>query len=389
LHDRPRSGSIAAFYATYFAVLGLVLPFLGPYLQENRLSAVAVGLITAAFSMARLLYTPFISMLVDRGHIFRGLLTIHLLLAVLAAAALATGLTPLMIAVAFLLIGLGYGTVLPVVEAAVLEQVSGSTYGRLRLFGSVGFIVTAVLAGQLLSHESLHLFPLLLAAILILLAVCCWPFERSAHPASTGADADRRIDWQVWALLVVLTLHQVAHGPYYAFFSIHLEESGYSHSSIAFMWSLGVIVETAAFAGGGLLQGRLGLRRMLRLALLLTPLRWLLLAAPLSLPLLVLVQSGHAVTFAMAHLAGVQLVQRLVRPGSRRLAQSLYSGLSFGLGMVVGTASAGLCYSRCGGSTSFALAGLLSVLVLLLWLPLHRHLGNATGTGTGMGTGSL
>jgi PPP family 3-phenylpropionic acid transporter len=355
-------------------VLGLVLPFLGPYLQENGLSAVAVGLITAAFSMARLLYTPFISMLVDRGRLFRGLLTAHLLLAVLAASVLVTGLSPLMIALAFLFIGLGYGTVLPVVEAAVLEHVTGSTYGRLRLFGSIGFIVTAVLAGKVLSEERLHAFPLLLAGVLILLTVSSWPFERAARPAGDGEDVDRRIGWEVWALLAVLTLHQVAHGPYYAFFSIHLEESSFSRTSIAFMWSLGVIAETVAFAGGGWLQGRLGLRRMLRLALLLSPLRWLLLAVPLSLPVLILVQTGHAVTFAMAHLAGVQLVQRLVRPGARRLAQSLYSGLSFGLGMVVGTATAGLCYSRCGGSTTFALAGLLSILVSLLWLPLHRHL---------------
>jgi PPP family 3-phenylpropionic acid transporter len=371
---RVRPLPIAAFYGVYFAVLGVVMPFLGPYLQERGISAVGIGLITAAFSLARLLYTPFISMLVDRGRFFRGILGIHVGLAMAAAFAISMAQGPILLGLCFLLIGLGYGTVLPLVEATVLEQIPGPTYGRLRLGGSIGFVIVAMLAGELLAEDGLGSFPVVLGVVLLLLLLACLPFEGVTRPASGDTASQQALGRPVLALLGVLTLHQVAHGPYYAFFSIRIAESGYSHGSVALMWSLGVIAETIAFAGGSWLQHRLGLRRLLHLALLLSPIRWLLLAAPLSLPVLVLSQAGHAVTFAMAHLAAVQLVQRAVPDGTRRLAQSLYSGLSFGFGIVAGSAAAGLCYSRCGGPATFALAGLLSFCVLLLWLPLKPHL---------------
>jgi PPP family 3-phenylpropionic acid transporter len=140
------------------------------------------------------------------------------------------------------------------------------------------------------------------------------------------------------------------------------------------LWSLGVVAELIAFLAGSVLERRFGLRRILALALLLSPVRWLLLALPPSMPLLVLAQAGHAVTFALVHLAGVQLVQGNVAEGARRNAQALYSGLSFGLGVVVGSALAGPVYARCGGAGSFLSAAALSVTLFFAWLPISGKL---------------
>jgi len=123
-----------------------------------------------------------------------------------------------------------------------------------------------------------------------------------------------------------------------------------------------------AFVCGAWLQSRFGLPRLLGLALCLTPLRWVLLALPPSLPVLVLAQAGHAITFAAAHLAGVQLVQEVVPAAARRNAQALYSGLTFGLGIVVGTAAAGPLYAAVGGGGSFLVAAGFSVLVAAAWV---------------------
>ena len=136
---------------------------------------------------------------------------------------------------------------------------------------------------------------------------------------------------------------------------------------MASLWSLAVLAEMVAFVAGGSLQRRFELGRILGLAMALTPLRWLLLALPPSLPTLVLAQIGHAVTFAMVHLAGVQLVQRMVPAGARRNAQALYSGLTFGLGIVLGTAVAGPLYAALGGSGSFLVAAGFSAVVAAAW----------------------
>ena len=85
------------------------------------------------------------------------------------------------------------------------------------------------------------------------------------------------------------------------------------------------------------------------------------------LMLLIVAQIGHAATFAVAHLAGVQLVQEMVPVGARRNAQALYSGLSFGLGIVLGTAAAGPLYARLSGSGSFLVAAGFSAIVAVTW----------------------
>jgi PPP family 3-phenylpropionic acid transporter len=95
---------------------------------------------------------------------------------------------------------------------------------------------------------------------------------------------------------------------------------------------------------------------------------------PLSGAILVTAQLGHAVTFALVHLAGVQLVQANVPEGVIRKAQALYSGLSFGLGVVVGAAAAGPLYGSLGGSTSFLVAAGFSAVLFLAWLPIAGRL---------------
>jgi PPP family 3-phenylpropionic acid transporter len=359
----------AVFYAGYFSVLGVVLPYLGPYLQHRGVTAVGIGLITAAFSLSKLAYTPVLGIAVDRGFWVRGMLTLHVGVSMVVAFIVGSlGDDPWSLGIAFFLVGLGYGTVLPLVEATILERLSQRTYGWLRVWGSIGFVVAASVAGPVMAADIVTRFPLVLTGALVVLVLACVPLERATRPAS--GSRRERLPAAVWGLLALLTLHQVAHGPYYAFFSIHLEENGYPSLAVGGMWSLGVAAELVAFVASALLHRLLGLRRLLGLSLLLSPGRWLLLALPLSTGTLIIAQLGHALTYALAHLAGIQLVQANVPVGATRYAQALYSGLGFGLGIVVGTACAGPLYQRIGGSGSFLVAAIFAAGLFVAWLPL-------------------
>ena len=354
-------------------MLGVVLPFLGPFLTERGLGAVAVGLVTAAFSLAKLGYAPFLGRWVDRGRWFPGMLSLHMAIAVAAAVVVVRAVDAWILGAAFLVMGLGYGTVLPLVEAAVLERPPARGYGVVRWWGSAGFIVCAALAASFLGGGRLDLFPLALLFSLVVLGLVALTLEgeaRPRHKAGPGA----RVTTEVWILLAILTLQQISHGPYYGFFSIHLSENGVATGLIAGLWSLAVLAELVVFVNGANLQRRFGLRGLLGTALGLTPVRWLLLALPPTLPVLVIAQLGHAVTFAVIHLAGVQLVQQLVPEGARRNAQALYSGLVFGLGIVIGTAAAGPLYSVAGGSGSFVVAAGFSAVVAVAWFVVSRRL---------------
>jgi PPP family 3-phenylpropionic acid transporter len=370
----------APFYAAYFAVLGIVLPLLGPYLDGRGISAVGVGFITALFSLAKLVYAPALGARVDRGLWFPGLLSVHMAVSVLAALAVAHLSGPLQLGIALFAVGLGYGTVLPLVEAAVLERLPRRGYGALRLFGSLGFVAAAAVSAVVVRRTGMTGFPYLLAGSMAVLALTCVPFERTARPHHPPSRA--RVPTVVWWMLGLLTLHQVAHGPYYAFFSIYLRSAGYGGSAISALWSLGVVAELFAFLRGGRWENRLGRRRLLGLALLLSPLRWLLLALPPTTATLVAAQAGHAVTFALVHLSGIQVIQAAVPPGAVRRVQALYSGLTFGLGVVAGSALAGPLYGAVGGRGSFLAAALLSAMLFLAWLPVARRLpGDNPATG--------
>jgi len=363
----------ALFYSTYFGVLGLVLPFLGPYLDQRGIGAIGVGLITAAFSVPRVVYTPLVAAAVDKGHGRIGLLTAHLSAGIIAAVSLLWVSSPLYAGAALLVVGAGYGTVLPLVETAILSRLPTQGYGVLRLWGSAGFVVVSTCGGWLLAGSSWVRFPILLAGSLLVLTISCLPFEQYTQ-AQGAANHSARLGGALWTLLALLTLHQVSHGAYYAFFSLHLTTAGYGAGAISLLWSCGVVAEVVAFLRGDSLQGALGLKALLGWSLALTPLRWLLLALPLTTTTLVLAQCGHAVTFALVHLAGIQLVQRLCPPAAANKAQALYSGLTFGVGMVAGSALAGPLYDWAGGQGVFAAATVLSVLVFLLWLGLVPRL---------------
>jgi len=376
-NDAVASKHAAPFYAAYFGVLGVTLPLLGPYLEDRGVAALGVGLITALFSLPKLVYAPVLGARVDRGLWFRGVLTLHLAVSIVAAAAVGRLDGAWALGVALFLVGLGHGTVLPLVEATVLERLPPGGYGPLRLWGSLGFVAAAAAAATLVAQGGIEGFPLVLAASLVLLALTCLPFERSAHPPHQPSRGS--IPVTVWWLLALLTFHQVAHGPYYAFFSIHLRAAGYSGPVISGLWSLAVVAELVAFMSGGFLERRLGRRRLLGLALLVSPLRWLLLALPPSWAGLVAAQLGHAATFALVHLAGIQLVQAGVPAGAVRRAQALYSGLTFGLGVVAGSALAGPLYGKLGGAGAFRAAALLSCVLFVAWLPLARRLARQRG----------
>lgn len=360
------------FFAAYFGILGVLLPFLGPFLELRGIGAVGIGLITAAVSLAKLVYAPLVGVMVDRGWWVRGMLVLHALLAAAAAALVAVFRGPWLLGAAFFVMGLGYATVLPLVEAAILERRLHRGYGGVRVWGSVGFIVMASVAAPILTGERLVRFPWLLVGLLVALAGTCVPFEQTGRPR--GRATRERLPREVLWLLALLTLNQLSHGPFYAFFSIHLLDSGWGSSTVGLLWSIGVVAESTAFFGGSWLERRFGLRRLLGIALLLAPVRWILLALPPSLPLLVLAQLLHAATFALAHLAGIQLVQRAAPESGRRRAQALYSGLAFGLGIVAGSALAGPAYGAWGASGMFLAAAVASALAAALWMPLAPRL---------------
>ena len=160
-----------------------------------------------------------------------------------------------------------------------------------------------------------------------------------------------------------------SHGPYYTFYTIYLAEHGYSSHMIGVLWAVGVFAEVLLF----LLMHRLlpffGARKLLILTLLLTTLRWLIIGFYVDeLPMLFLAQFIHAFSFGVFHAVGISLVHEYFTGSHQGRGQALYSSVSFGAGVAVGSLISGLVWDRWGAEVLFVFASCCTVVALaIVW----------------------
>ena len=340
----PRSWAallLGAFYFFYFALVGVYVIFLPKVLLEVGYSATQVGIIYAAAPFMRFLlpflFRRFVS-LTPRIYLLSLLLS-------LAATLLFWGTIDHFYRYlgANLLFGGAMGVTLPYVETIALAILSKSRYGKVRLWGSLGFMGIALWLGKVLSSPQEALY--YLSAMTLLTMVFGAMVIRYDQTEHTSAQDDASFSLaKYWAFWISVFLMQVGFGGFYNFFTIYETAHGISLEMTSWMWSFGVICEIAMlYFQGPLLQRNL--LTILQFATLVTAVRWLMLYLfPDSVVLTFASQSLHAVSFALYHTAAITYVFSLYT--QKRLAQQFFLGIAFGLGGSVGALLSGRIYGE-------------------------------------------
>lgn len=368
---------LSGFYLFYFGVVGLYMPYWPLYLDNLGLSARAIGVYFGVTSAMRIVAPNFWGWLAD--HRGRRMPIIRLCLAASCVLFVLLGLAQSL--PWLLLFGAVFGffwtASLPQFEATTLTHLGDSAYAytRIRIWGSLGFILTVSFVGSYFESYPIDSLPWVIIAVmgLCLLDSLTIPERATGHlpiaPISLAEVLRRR---PVLVLLFACFVMQLSHAPYYTFYSIYLEEHGYARTVISAMWSLGVIAEMLAF----LVMRRLilwaGLRGLLVWSLLLASLRWTVIALFIdSIGLLIVAQLLHAATFAVFHAAAIQLIHGYFPGRLQGRGQALYSSLSFGLGVAVGSVISGAAWESLGAAPTFLLAAASTAVaagVCWLWL---------------------
>ncbi len=369
--------TLAAFYSLHFAHVGIVLPFLAPWFLSRGFSPLDIGMLLAVGPVCRRV-TPWTwGVLADRTGNRRMLMTVTLLLA--AAAFFLLGWSQ-SFGSALLLMIVYTGCMspaLPLAEAATLEQseLRGFQYGSLRLFGSLAFIATSAGFGFVRDSTGAWLGFVVGCGLLVAAAGTglFFPAARVSSEKRMGAKATSGekagplgSQWKLVRLLLGCALMQASHGPYYAFYSIRLEELGHGGTTIGFLWAFAVICEVLLLARADSLINRVGTVRVLRGCLLLAAVRWFLISQTTSLVVLTLAQTLHAFTYAAFHVAALKTVFAWVGSENRIKGQSLYNGFGFGLGLLVGNLGAGVLADALGLPAIFLFAGGVATLGVLM-----------------------
>lgn len=383
---------IAGFYFFYYATIGAFLPFWSLYLEETGFGKNEIGYLIAVTMIARIFAPSVWGYLTDktgRRMLWIRIATLAELLAWLAIFFVPTSFVSYLVIMLFF--SFFQNAIIPQFESVTLFWLGDKRdkYGQLRLWGSVGFIVTVTALGFVFDVLSLSLLPVMLAGLACLSLInAMLVSEPEQASSSSGSESSQQHDssqiqnlsetsdsfltqlkrpqiaWFFLAQFILL----LSHAPFYTFYSNYLASYGYSKTTIGILWSLGVVAEILLFTQSKRILKRFSEFWLLWSCFAVTALRWLLVALfPESLTIQVLAQCCHAFSFALFQAVAMQFIFHVFESNQQGRAQALYSSF-WGLGVAVGSVIAGQFWDSTGGAFWFMLAGVVIGVFSLIWL---------------------
>lgn len=363
---------IAGFYFFYYAFIGMFAPYWGLYLQSIHFDAVEISILLSIQPVMRMLAPNIWGWLADYSG--KRLLVVQVAATLSAVFYLGVFFTTSFWGMCCVLVLMAFfwSASMPLVEATTLSYLGKNTahYGRIRSWGSVGFIASVVGLGYAFDYIAIAwlLWAGLVCEVGILIFSRQIPkTEVLAH--HTDSQSIRQIVWQprVLALLGACFLMSVAHGPYYTFFSIFLVEHGYAKSAVGGLWALGVICEIGVFFVMPLLVQRFGFSSILLASFGAGVLRFLLIGWAVDwLLLLLFAQVLHALTFGAYHAASVGLVHEFFKGRHQSKGQALFGSITYGAGGMLGGLASGPIWQHWGASVLYSCSAGVALLGLLL-----------------------
>ena len=365
---------LSGYYFFYFAFIGAFSPYFGLYLQSLKFSAWDIGLLMSQMQLMRVFGPNLWGWLADRSGRRVPIVRLASLLSLLGFTAFfwldrLPGMLGAMAVLAFF-----WSAALPLVEALTFDHLreEGAGYSRVRLWGSIGFIVAVLGAGGVLDHVPaagiLWICWGVLAGIVVFALALPEAPAAVHHPEAPGVRAILR-EPRVQALFAACLAMSAAHGALYVFYSIHLANLGYSRTEVGILWSLGVVAEIGIFIAMPRLMRRYASQSLLAFSFAVAVVRFLLIGWGADSGVLAFIaQLMHGVTFGVFHAAAIAAVNRWFPGRAQGRGQALYSSLSFGAGGLLGGLISGWSWDRVGAgwtytlSAAFALVGLLLVL---------------------------
>lgn len=375
--SKPIHLSLSAFYFAYFAYLGAFAPFFALYLNSVGMSAVEIGVLMALPQLTRIVAPHLWGWLADHSGRRIAIVQASGAAGMLAFLGVFAGdgfwlLFGVLFAMMFF-----WSAALPLVEATTLSHLGEETarYGRIRVWGSVGFIAAVVAVGYIIDASGPRAVLWVIAALMAVMLLLTATLAESKAEPHPGDDLPV---WQivrrpeVIAIIAASALMAAAHGPYYTFYTIHLVDHGYSKSAAGWLWALGVVCEIGIFIWMSRLYRAYSLRAILIASTLLAALRFIVIGwVADSFLLLLAAQTLHAASFGSFHAAAIGVVHRLFRGRHQARGQAIYGSLAYGLGGTVGGLASGYAWSGLGAGLTFTLGGacaLAAAAVLWRWL---------------------
>ena len=370
---------IAGFYFFYYAFIGMFAPYWSLYLKSIHFDAIEIAVLLSVQPVMRMLAPNLWGWLAD--HSGKRLLVVQVAATLSAVCYLGVFLTTSFwgMLLVLCLMSFFWSASMPLVEATTLSYLGkhSARYGRIRSWGSVGFIMTVVGLGQAFDYIAIAwlLWAGLVCEIGILIFSRQIPHtEVVAHHTDSQPVKQIVLQRRVLVLFGACFLMSVAHGPYYTFYSIYLVEHGYAKSSVGGLWALGVICEIAVFFIMPWLFNRYGYTRILLASFACAVARFLMIGWCVDfIVVLLIAQILHAATFGAYHAASLGLVHEFFKGRHQSKEQALFGSFTYGAGGMVGGLASGPIWQHYGATVLYSCSAGMAILGwMLMWWKLRR-----------------
>lgn len=372
---------IAGFYFFYYAFVGMFSPYWSLYLQSLQFDAIEIAILMSLYPLMRMVAPNVWGWLADHTGKRREVVVMAAGLSALFYLGVFATTSFWGLFLVLLLMSFFWSASMPLVEATTLTWLGNNTahYGRLRSWGSIGFILSVVGLGY--AFDYIAITWLLWAGLVCEVGILI--FARQIPPTAvlahhTDHQPIKQIVMQprVLALFGACFLMAVAHGPYYTFFSIYLVGHGYAKSVVGGLWALGVICEIGVFFVMPALVRHFGFARILFISFAAAVLRFLLIGWAVDvIVLLLFAQALHALTFGAYHAASIGLVHEFFQGRHQSRGQALFGSLTYGAGGILGGLASGPIWQHWGASTLYSFSSGMALLGLMLVAWLQRRIG--------------
>ncbi|PTR17250.1 MULTISPECIES: MFS transporter [unclassified Nitrosospira] len=366
---------LSGFYFFHFAFIGAFAPYWSLYLKSLAFGAFQIGMLMSLLHVTRIFAPAAWGWLAD--HTGRRVLIVQAaaLMGLISYCGVFFGESFAWMFAIMALMSFFWSASLPLIEATTLSYLGESTarYGRIRVWGSVGFIFAVTGTGYLL--DASNITSLLWAVLGFKLGIVIFSrqipeAEVMVHPADGVSVRQILGRPEVIAFFAACMLMALAHGPYYTFYSIYLVEHGYSKSTVGWLWAVGVICEIGIFFLMPQLMHRFNLKQIMAFSFSCAIARFLMIGWGVDWPgVILLAQVLHAATYGAHHATAMMVVHQFFQGRHQAKGQALYTSLTFGLGGTLGGIFSGYAWEWLGPGLTFTVSSIavLLGLVLVVW----------------------
>jgi len=360
-----------SFYFLYFAAFSSLLPYIVLFYQSLNFDGTEIGLLAGVPALITLVFSPFLTGLADSTHRHRAILGIGIAVSVIIMAMLPSISNFAAVFLLILLFNVFMAPVTPMADSATMGMLGEerAMYGRIRMGGTIGWGIFALIAGKILDVFGLRMLFYVFSTIMLINLFISqkFSFGKSDEHSTNSGGIRVLLASRTWILFLLLAfLGGLASMTVAAFLSPYMQELGATGDQIGFAIMISTFTEMPIFYLGDRLVKYFGSYRLLIVSLVLMGLRGLLFAAVDNVFMVYLVQIVGGAMFPAMWLAGVSYADEHAPTNLKSTGQGLFGAMTFGFGSAVGGFLGGLLLANLGGRGMFLVFGVIILVGLLL-----------------------